>query len=108
MTMRGWSRCAMVVGVVVAGACANPSEPAVLFDPELIAYTLPKSLNPQLSSDVRGEIRGDTVRLIIPTVVAIDSLVPVFTTTESGATVRIGSTVQQSDCHGSTSADRSR
>lgn len=96
MTMRGWSRCAMVVGVVVAGACANPSEPAVLVDPELIAYTLPKSLNPQLSSDVRGEIRGDTVRLVIPTVVAIDSLVPVFTTTESGATVRIGSTVQQS------------
>ncbi|MFN5154531.1 MAG: hypothetical protein ACK5ED_09155, partial [Gemmatimonadota bacterium] len=82
MTMRGWSRCAMVVGVVVAGACANLSEPAVLVDPELIAYTLPKSLNPQLSSDVRGEIRGDTVRLVIPTVVAIDSLVPVFTTTE--------------------------
>lgn len=94
--MRVWSRVAMVVGGVIVGACASPSEPGVVEIPELTTYTLPQSLNPQLPSDVAGEIRGDTVRLVIPAVVAIDSLIPVFATTEPQVTARIGTTAQSS------------
>ncbi|MEN9790692.1 MAG: hypothetical protein RLZZ63_350 [Gemmatimonadota bacterium] len=94
--MRILSRIPIIVGVLVLGACSSPSEPVVLVDPELTSFTLPKSLNPQLPSDVTGEIRGDTVRLVIPTVVAVDSLIPVFATTDPRATTRVGTTVQQS------------
>lgn len=94
--MRKWTRALVVLVVTLVNACASPSEPVVLIAPEITAFSLQKALNPQLPSDVQGEIRGDTIQLVIPAVVAVDSLVPVFALSETNAAVRIGSVTQRS------------
>lgn len=90
MPWMAWS----VVGVIMG--CSSPSEPVERVAPEVQAFSVPQSLNPGLSGDLVGVIQGDTIRIVAPTVVTVDALIPVFTLNDTTATVRVGSAVQRS------------
>jgi hypothetical protein len=97
--MRRWTWCAMAGMAVLAAGCSDPAEPEAPpppVAPELTSFSLPRALNPALPADVVGEFRGDTIRLVTPTIVAVDALVPDFATSDPDATVRIGNAAQRS------------
>ncbi len=84
------------------GACTAPSEPPVAIRADVTTFAFMRVVNSALASDVQGVITGDTIRVIIPEIVAVDSLVPSFTISEAAAVVALGGAVQQS---GATAAD---
>ena len=79
-----------------AAACTTPGEPSAGITPEIAAFSFTRAANPALSADVLGVITGDTIRLVIPEIVAVDSLAPSFTTNEASSVVAIGGAVQRS------------
>lgn len=99
-------RFGLLVGAAgVGAACFGATEPVVPVTPVLpvlTAFSFPQLLNPGLPATVPGTIVGDTVRLVIPGIVDVDSLVPSFTTNEPATVVSVGSAVQRS---GATAAD---
>ena len=99
MTRRSvrWFLAGSGIGMAVLfTGCSSSTEPVESVAPELTAFSFSRGVNPSLSADLVGEIRGDTIRLVTPSVIAIDSLVPAFVTNDPGMTVRVGTTVQRS------------
>lgn len=96
------------VGVALAGtamagaACFGSTEPTVPpvpvepVAPVLLSFALDRSLNPDLPTNLQGVIVGDTVQLVIPAIVDVDSLVPSFTTNEPATVVAVGTALQRS------------
>ncbi|MEY4608703.1 MAG: hypothetical protein RL625_920 [Gemmatimonadota bacterium] len=76
--------------------CSSSTEPVESVAPELTAFSLSRGVNPSLPAGLVGEIRGDTIRLVTPSVIAVDSLVPTFAANDSEVTVRVGTAVQRS------------
>ncbi len=76
-----------LVWALLATACSASTEPVVPVAAELTSFSLEAAHNPALTADVPGVITGDTVLLVIPDLVAVDSLVPSFVTREFVTTV---------------------
>lgn len=86
------SRRLLAVVPLLLAACISPTEPRTIVPvtPSLTAFALEAARNPALSADVVASISGDTVRLAIPEVVALDSLVPSWITNEAVTLVTLG------------------
>ena len=86
---------------LAALACDSPTAPLVTKPvlPALTDFRFEAAHNPALAADVQGVISGDTVRLVIPAVVEVDSLVPTFTLAEAATYVAIGTRTQHSGVH---------
>ncbi|MFZ9899021.1 MAG: CotH kinase family protein [Gemmatimonadaceae bacterium] len=85
----------LVDGVVAEAAIA----------PALTAFMLTKALNATLDSSVTATFIGDTIRLVIPKVMDVTSLIPTFSTSAPRAAVRIGSAAQTTGVSAASFAD---
>lgn len=59
----------------------------------ITAFDLKASLNPGLAKDIKGEIKGDTIKLAVPSTVALTGLTPSITHT--GQSISPGSEIAQ-------------
>lgn len=90
---------ALGIVALATAACfgsAEPTAPVVPVLPALVSFSFARSLNPALPVNVPGVITGDTVELVLPAVVDVDSIVPSFVTNEPATAVTVGAAVQRS------------
>ena len=90
---------ASVLASVLACDEAAPTLPTAPVEPNLATFVLKASDNPGLTADVVGDIRGDTVQVVLPRVLAVTALVPRFSVTEAGTVVRVDTVPQRSGQH---------
>ncbi len=86
--------------MVAIAACDAPTEPTTPITPgppvipSVTAFAFEAAGNPALGTTVSGVLDGDTVRVVLPRVVAVTALRPTFTFAHPATILKRGSAVQ--------------